>query len=453
MANSRMSDEQQPGDEPFLCKQEEICADQWIAVDAGQAAFESCVFSGSSPPQKSTNEGAAQTVSSTNTLLDVLPVPGQTHAEILFRGCTISNLTLESSQLLGILNTSITPQPAYHSHEISTKWADNSSWKTYTLLSTYCHENFAGVPMCDPRAQCDASATNIGVQCHCAGQQNKQFIHSAAAVDDGHKCTEKSKADISLVSERIDLVVKKPGRSQEIKVLVSGTGEQPLPISLGAQLTHRMCGLMTAEACKRNSSSQENTTVNWAQVSPKTSPGCSPLSWYGQSFCWEDQTIPKELELNLDREKLRFEDSHLSGFFIDIDCSKQNSNDPCAADGDVLYWGVNLDSVDNPTQNMIMTVAVEALPSCDLTKVIVTPDNTRFIDHKSSRVTAELQMFDVDNQPINFSNPDLSIHVPMLVHMCECVPELYVFKVQHLCAVEAHSRWDGLALAIQAAGE
>ena len=216
MTRSTMSDEQQPGDEPFLCKQEEICADQWITVDTGQAVFESCDFSGSSPPQSSKKEEKYRTSSFSNTLLDALPVPGQTHAEILFRGCTISNLTLESLQPLGILNTSITPQPAYDSNEISTKWADNSIWKRYTRRSTYCHEKFAGVPMCDPRAQCYASADNIGVQCRCAGQQNKPFIHSADVVDDGHKCTEKSKADISLVSERIDLVVKKPGRSQEI---------------------------------------------------------------------------------------------------------------------------------------------------------------------------------------------------------------------------------------------
>ena len=240
---------------------------------------------------------------------------------------------------------------------------------------------------CDARITTCQAAQTGGVNCYCQ-DANMSF---SGNVDDGGSCQQYSSPDLFSQSKDLELIIRKPLPSGEQQLVMQVKGDTQININFAAY------------EYDRNSLRQH--TSDYRQ-----------LGMNGLHVLWSN--APKPFETVSPEGKIK---EQVFIFRVSFNCSLAPAglsvDYPCAGDGHVAHTILSLsssipglDKAPNiPDRNVNIKARVEALPSCELIKVEVTPDGDE-IEHKlQSGLIVKILIFDADNQPINVSSPQLNI--------------------------------------------
>jgi hypothetical protein len=149
-------------------------------------------------------------------------------AELVVRGCEVTNLTLKSASLVGAVNSTFDPplQPAQ-----AVQPANGSGT---------CAMELAGERLCDPRAVCKG-LTKGGVRCSCVGAGLR---YKPGVPEDGQQCQQDASMRAVLESESVSIDVAKPGSltNRTLVLIVEAHGEAALNVSFKVFFTRKVAG-------------------------------------------------------------------------------------------------------------------------------------------------------------------------------------------------------------------
>jgi hypothetical protein len=258
-------------------------------------------------------------------------------AEVVVRGCTVTNLTIRVAGALGVVNSTFVPQ------------LNASDPMTRTVQPhPDCGTKLLGRPLCDPRALCQPAAS--GVACACVGE-GLDFRPGVPA--DGQQCLQQTSIKLLTQTNHVTMSVKKPSfRAGAVAVVFAAAGETGFHASYNVSMTRVRPndGALPLQAL--NSTAHGRSSIDKQRMSID-----------GHHLIWEGPppSADTAVDLNVDAGKFSF--SRTFALSIELNCT---AGEPCIEDGDHVDTLVTAMSASNGLVSKVMiSTTVESLVSCD----------------------------------------------------------------------------------------
>jgi hypothetical protein len=304
-------------------------------------------------------------------------------AEVVVRSSTVTNLTIQVSGSLGVVNATFVPQ------------LNSSDPMTRTVQPhPDCGTTLLGRPLCDPRALCQPRASG-GVECSCVGD-GLDFRPGVPA--DGQQCLQQTSIKLLTQTSHVTMSVKKPSfRAGAVAIVFAAAGETGFNASYHVSMTR----VQPDDGAPRLLGS--NSTEHG-----QSSSGRQRMSIAGHHLIWEGPPPAAESVVDLNVDAGRFSFSRTFALSIELNCTV---GEPCVEDGDTVNTIVTAVAASHGLVSEVMiSTTVESLVSCDHSAGWIEglrPDE----DSVSTLFPIKLHFVarDCDGMPIKFTRADFNV--------------------------------------------